>query len=144
MSSLFRNSTLETVFHPFPTEVGLPPSPESSLFQKNSRRLELSISKHTPLGRWGQGPGFPGAQNPRICSSSRCGEKFSSNFRGIFPEFSSGTPEQTPETATAFSSFMTSLRGSHPKHAFVTFCSLDALSGTDGNPTCAEFDVLGV
>ena len=26
-------------------------------FQKNSRRLELSISKNTPHGRWGQGPG---------------------------------------------------------------------------------------
>ena len=25
--------------------------------QKNSRRLELSISKNTPHGRWGQGPG---------------------------------------------------------------------------------------
>ena len=32
-------------------------------------------------------------------------EKFSSNFPGTFPEFSSRTPEQTPETATAFSEF---------------------------------------
>ena len=72
--------------------------------QKNSRRLELSISKNTPHGRWGQGPGsvdpsfravaFPGARNPRICSISF------GNFSRDFPA------EQTPETATAFPSLL--------------------------------------
>ena len=38
---------------------------------------------------------FPGGWNPRICSTSRIGWKFSSNFSGSFPEFSSGTPEHT-------------------------------------------------
>ena len=33
-------------------------------------------------------------------------EIFSSTFPGIFPQFSSRTPEQIPETATAFSSFL--------------------------------------
>ena len=32
--------------------------------------------------------------------------KFSSNFPGTFPQFSSRTPERIPETATAFSSFL--------------------------------------
>ena len=32
--------------------------------QKNSRRLELSISKNTPHGRWGQGPGSAGPRFP--------------------------------------------------------------------------------
>ena len=45
---------------------------------------------------------FPGARNPRICSISRFGKI----FPAIFPGFSSRTPEQTPETATAFSSFL--------------------------------------
>ena len=49
---------------------------------------------------------FPDAQNPRICSISRCGNI----FPAIFPEFSRRTPEQTPETATAFSSFLKSGR----------------------------------
>ena len=85
------------------------------LYQKNSRRLELSISKNTPHGRWGQGPGsvdrrFPAGLPfpvPEIVEfvAFRDSGKFSSNFPGIFPEFSSRTPEQTPETATAFLSF---------------------------------------
>ena len=58
---------------------------------------------------------FPSARNPRICSISRSGKKcFSSNFPGTFPEFSRRTPEQTPETATAFSSFL-SIAGSFRK-----------------------------
>ena len=86
------------------------------LFQKNSRRLELSISKDTPHVRWGQGPGsvdprFPASLPfpvPAILEfvAFRGSGKFSSNFPGTFPEFSSRTPEQTPETATAFSSFL--------------------------------------
>ena len=45
---------------------------------------------------------FSGARNPRICSNFRDSGKV---FPAIFPEFSSRTPAQTPETATAFSSF---------------------------------------
>ena len=52
---------------------------------------------------------FPGAPNPGICSISRFGKIFSSNFPGTFPEVSSRTPKQTPETATAFSSFLTKI-----------------------------------
>ena len=33
-------------------------------YQKNSRRLELSVSKNTPHGRWGQGPGSVGPRFP--------------------------------------------------------------------------------
>ena len=59
-----------------------------------------------------QGSGFPAGllfPVPEIlefvafCDSSN----FSSNFPGTFPEFSRRTPEQTAETATAFSSFLT-------------------------------------
>ena len=35
--------------------------------QKNSRRLQLSISKNTPYGRWGQGPG---SVDPRFPAGS--------------------------------------------------------------------------
>ena len=52
---------------------------------------------------------FPGARNPRICCISRFGKIFSSNFPGTFPEFSWRAPEQTPETATAFSSFLSTV-----------------------------------
>ena len=64
----------------------------SAKIQKNSRRLELSIFKNIPHGRWGRGQG-----------SFAIRDNFSSNFPGTFPEFSWRTPEQTPETATAFS-----------------------------------------
>ena len=52
---------------------------------------------------------FPGAQNPRICSISRFGTKFSGNFSGTFRSFPQEPPnfQQTSETATAFSSFLT-------------------------------------
>ena len=49
---------------------------------------------------------FPGARNPRICQHFAIREKFSSNFPAVFPELSCRTPAQTPETATAFSSFL--------------------------------------
>ena len=87
-----------------------------TLIQKNSRRLELSISKNTLHGRWGQGPGsedprFPAGLPflaPEILEfvAFRDSGKFSSNFPGTFPEFSSRTPKQTLETTTAFSSFL--------------------------------------
>ena len=49
---------------------------------------------------------YPVPEIPRICSILRFLEKFSSNFPGTFPEVSSRTPEQIPETATAFLSFL--------------------------------------
>ena len=79
-------------------------SPFSSKFkhldQKNSRRLELSISKKHPARKVGtrsrqcrpKVPGrfaFPGARNPRICSISRFGKYFpaiSLDFLGVFLE----------------------------------------------------------
>ena len=68
--------------------------------QKNSRRLELSISKNTPHGRWGQGPG---SVNPRFPAglpfpvpeilefvafrdSGKIFQQFSRDFPGVFPE----------------------------------------------------------
>ena len=101
---------------------GLPHSPEFRWrcllhVQKYSRRLELSIEKKNtpPLGRWEQGlgsvdPRFPeGLPFPvpgilQFVAFRDSGKIFSGNFPVIFPEFSLGTPEQTPETATAFSS----------------------------------------
>ena len=85
--------------------------------QKNSSRLELSISKNTPHGRWGQGPGsvdprFPAGLPfpvPEIlefvafCDPGKIFQQFSRDFPGL----SSGSPEQTPETAPAFSSCLT-------------------------------------
>ena len=67
-----------------------------SRIQKNSRRLELSISKNTPHGRWGQGPGsvdprfpaglpFPVPQIPEFVAFGDSGK--------IFQQFSSRTPQ---------------------------------------------------
>ena len=72
--------------------------------------------KNTPHGRWGQSPGrvdprFPAGlpflvpEIPEFVAFHNSG-KCSSYFPGTFPEFSSGTSEQTPETATTFSSFL--------------------------------------
>ena len=74
--------------------------------QKNSRRLELSTSKNTLHGGWGQGPGsvdprfpaglpFPVPEIPEFLAFRDCRENYPSDFPGIFLEFSSGTPEQT-------------------------------------------------
>ena len=66
--------------------------------QKNSRRLELSISKNTPHGRWGQGPGsvdqrFPADLPfpvPKILefiafgASGKFFQQFSRDFPGVF------------------------------------------------------------
>ena len=68
--------------------------------QKNSRRLELSISKNTPHGRWGQGPGsvdprfpaglpFPVPEIPEFVAFRDSGnifQQFSRDFPGVFPE----------------------------------------------------------
>ena len=76
------------------------------LFSENSRRLELLISRNTPHGRWGQGPGnvdprFPAdlpfplpeilARICRFCDSGEILQLFSQDFPGVSlenPEFS--------------------------------------------------------
>ena len=80
--------------------------PSSRENQKNSRRLELSISKNTPHGRCGQGPGsvvprFPAGLPfpvPEILEfvAFRDSGKFSGNFPGTFPELSSRTRRKLP------------------------------------------------
>ena len=82
---------------------------------KNSRGWTVDFEKTTPHGRWGQGPDsvdpmFPAGLPfpvPEILEfvAFRDSGKISSNFPGTFPEFSSGSPEQTLKSATAFSSF---------------------------------------
>ena len=66
--------------------------------KKNSRRLELSISKNTPQGRWGQGPGSVGPRFPAglpfpvpeilefvaFGDSGKFFQQFSRNFPGTF------------------------------------------------------------
>ena len=69
----------------------------STLHQKNSRRLELSISKNTLHGRWGQGPGsvnpkfpsglpFPVSEILEVVAFRDSGNIFQ-HFPGTFPEF---------------------------------------------------------
>ena len=82
------------------------------LIRKHREGWNCRFSKDTPAREEGtrsrqcrpKVPGwfaFPGARSPRICSILRFG------FGKIAgTEFSSGTPEQTPETATAFSNFL--------------------------------------
>ena len=93
------------------------------LFRKTSRRQELSIWKNTPHGRWAQGPGsvdprflaglpFPVPEILEFVAFCDSGN-FSSSFPGTFLEFCSRTPEQTPETATAFSSCLTYCKKLH-------------------------------
>ena len=81
------------------------------IYPNQTRRLELSISKNTLQGRWGQGPGsdpkFPAGlpfPAPEILEFVAFGDsgKIFQRFFGDFPEFSSRTPKLTPETATAF------------------------------------------
>ena len=78
--------------------------------QKNSRRLELSISKNTPHGRWGQGPGsvdprFPAGLPflvPEILdfvAHRDFGKISPAIFPGTFPEFSFKTPEPEGKNA---------------------------------------------
>ena len=76
--------------------------------QKNSGRLELSISKNNPHGRWGQGPG---SVNPRFpaglpflvpeilefvafCDLGKFFQQFSRDFPGVFPENPRTDPSQ--------------------------------------------------
>ena len=73
---------------------------QKCLSQKSSRRLELSISKNTPHGRWGQGAGsvdprFPAGLPfpvPEILEfvafrdSGKFFQQFSRDFPGVFPE----------------------------------------------------------
>ena len=54
---------------------------------------------------------FPGARNPRNVKhfARKEFQRFSSDFPEIFPELSSRTPAKTPETTTAFPSFLIKL-----------------------------------
>ena len=91
---------------------------------------------YTPHGRWRQGPGSvdPRFPNPRICSILRFGKI----FPAIFPEFSSRTPAQTPETATAFSSFLTLVR---PGQA-IEICNFRALSPLESTDSPLDYYFL--
>ena len=113
----------ETDFQPSPPPnprrpaSGVPGVPPDQVYgQKSSRRLELSISKDIPHGRCRQGPGsvdprFPAGLPfpvPEIIEfvafrdSGKFFQQFSRDFPGVFLE----NPQQIPETATAFSSFL--------------------------------------
>ena len=74
--------------------------------QKNSRRLELSISKNTPHGRWGQGPGSADPRFPTglpfpvpeilefvaFRDSGKIFQQFSRSFPGTFLQNSCTDP----------------------------------------------------
>ena len=86
-------------------------------FRKTREGWNCRFQKNTPHGRWGQGPGsvdprfpaglpFPVPEILVFVAFGDSGKFFSSNFPGIFPKLSSRTPAKTPETATAFSSFL--------------------------------------
>ena len=74
--------------------------------QKNSRRLELSISQNTPRGRWGQGPGsvdprfpaglpFPVPEILEFVAFRDSGKKFQ-QFSRDFPGVFLGNPRTDP------------------------------------------------
>ena len=79
------------------------------LFQKNSRRLELSISKNTPHGRLGQGPGSVGPRFPAglpfpmpeilefvaFGNSGKFFQQFSREFPAIFLQNSRTDPRNS-------------------------------------------------
>ena len=63
---------------------------------------------------------------PEILEFKAIREKFSSNFPGVFPELSCRTPAQTPETATAFLSFLNNFgQFSHVLFSHVLFLAQD-------------------
>ena len=96
----------------FPEKSGKPPTLETPRFsfsqlllgndQKNSRRLELSISKNTPHGRWGQGPGsvdrrFPAGLPfpvPEILEFVALRGSPGKTFPASFPRFSRHFPRE--------------------------------------------------
>ena len=103
--------------------------------KKNSRRLELSISKNTLHGRCGQGSGsvdprfpaglpFPVPEIREFVAfrdSGKFFQQFSRDFHGVFLENPRTDPgnshsllEFSPETATAFSSFLIQERVAQP------------------------------
>ena len=83
--------------------------------QKNSRRLELSISKNTPHGRLGQGPGsvdprfaaglpFPVPEIPEFVAFRDSGtffQQFSRDFPGVFL----GNPQTHPTNSHSLLEF---------------------------------------
>ena len=88
----------------------------SPMFRKTREGWNCRFQK-TPRTEGGDKVPAVSAQGSRQVCLSRCPksynlrhfairENFSSNFPGIFPELSCRTPAKTPETATAFSSFL--------------------------------------
>ena len=83
--------------------------------QTNSRRLELSISKNTPHGRWGQGPGSVDRRFPAglpfpvpdilefvaLRDSGNIFQQFSWDFPGVFLE----NPRTDPGNSHSFLEF---------------------------------------
>ena len=103
----FRKRTRQTLLHVASRRFAALLGPV--IFQKNSRRLELSISKNTPHGRWGQGPG---SVDPRFSAglpfpvpeilefvafgdSGKIFQQFSRNFPGTFLQNSRKDPRNS-------------------------------------------------
>ena len=86
--------------------------------QKNSRRLELSISKNTLHGRWGQGPG---SDNPRFPAGLPfpvsviliAAFRASGNIRALFK----GNPKQVVSLQVVFDKRSPRVRHPHAKHS---------------------------
>ena len=86
--------------------------------QKNSRfrRLELSLSKNTPHGGWGQGPSSVGKRFlaglpfpvPEILEfvafreSGKFLQQFSRDFPGVFPREPPNRPRKQPQPSRVF------------------------------------------
>ena len=78
-------------------------------FQKIPRADGLDKVRGGVHPRFAAGLPFPVPQILEFVAfrdSGKFFQQFSRDFPGVFPEFSRRTPEQTPETATAFSSFL--------------------------------------
>ena len=128
-----------------------PKSPKSlkKVFpQKNSRRLELSISKNIPHGRLGQGPGsvvprFPAGLPfpvPEILEfaafrdSGKVFQQFSRDFPGVFLE----NPRTDPGNSHSLLEFSDSRPGVSKKRS----CSLKSCHENPDPPTLAFLNFL--
>ena len=88
----------------------------SILGAENSRRLELSISKSIPHGRWGQGPGSVDPRFPAVlpfpvpeilqCVAFRASatffQQFSRDFPGVFLGNPPNRPRKQPQPSRVF------------------------------------------
>ena len=110
-------------------------TPERPMYQKNLRRLELSISQNTPHGRWGQGSGsvdpkfaaslpFPVPEIPEFVAfrdSGKIFQRFSRHFPGVFL----GKPRTDPGNSHSLIEFSDCLR-EEQQHT-IEFSTLHAL-----------------